>query len=203
MHGRARPSGSDGRLFRFQQGRRLSDLGVEPAPGEPRARRGVREGRRRRCSCSTAAAARSGAAADRASRRSAPSRAGTVQGRIRITEQGEVIAAKYGTRESAAANLEAMAAATLLASLEPALRRRRRDALRCGDGRASRTTAFQAYRGLVYETEGFRDLLPPDDADRRDRRAQDRLAPGQPHASPTGSRICAPFPGCSAGRRRG
>ena len=43
---------------------------------------------------------------------------GTVQGRIRITEQGEVIAAKYGTRESAALNLEAMTAATLLASLE-------------------------------------------------------------------------------------
>ena len=33
---------------------------------------------------------------------------GTVQGRIRITEQGEVIAAKYGTPESAAANLEAI-----------------------------------------------------------------------------------------------
>ena len=45
---------------------------------------------------------------------------GTVQGRIRITEQGEVIAAKYGTRESAAANLEAMTSATLLASLEHA-----------------------------------------------------------------------------------
>src|SRR5436305_4709931 len=45
--------------------------------------------------------------------------AGTVQGRIRITEQGEVIAAKYGTRESALLNLEAMASATLLASLKP------------------------------------------------------------------------------------
>src|SRR5262249_25854874 len=45
---------------------------------------------------------------------------GTVQGRIRITEQGEVIAAKYGTRDSAAANLEAITSATLLASLEPA-----------------------------------------------------------------------------------
>ncbi len=31
---------------------------------------------------------------------------GTVQGRIRITEQGEVIAAKYGTPESATQNLE-------------------------------------------------------------------------------------------------
>ena len=37
---------------------------------------------------------------------------GTVQGRIRITEQGEVIAGKYGTRESATTNLEAMASAT-------------------------------------------------------------------------------------------
>ena len=44
--------------------------------------------------------------------------AGTVQGRIRITEQGEVIAAKYGTIDSAAANLEAMASATVLASLK-------------------------------------------------------------------------------------
>ena len=33
---------------------------------------------------------------------------GTVRGRIRITEQGEIIAAKYGTRESAAANLESI-----------------------------------------------------------------------------------------------
>ncbi len=45
---------------------------------------------------------------------------GTVRGRIRITEQGEIIAAKYGTCESAAANLESITAATLLASLENA-----------------------------------------------------------------------------------
>ncbi len=38
---------------------------------------------------------------------------GTVRGRIRITEQGEIIAAKYGTRESAALNLESITAATL------------------------------------------------------------------------------------------
>lgn len=44
--------------------------------------------------------------------------AGTVQGRIRITEQGEVIAAKYGTGESASQNLEAIASATLLSSLD-------------------------------------------------------------------------------------
>ena len=81
---------------------------------------------------------------------------GTVQGRIRITEQGEVIAGKYGTRESALVNLEAMTAATLLASLEPA-------ALSPADTRrfgaamdALSASAFEAYRGLVYGTEGFR-----------------------------------------------
>ena len=81
---------------------------------------------------------------------------GTVQGRIRITEQGEVIAGKYGTRDSAITNLEAMASATLLASLEP-------DALSAADTRrfsaamdTLSASAFEAYRGLVYGTEGFR-----------------------------------------------
>jgi len=81
---------------------------------------------------------------------------GTVQGRIRITEQGEVIAAKYGSRESAIVNLEAMAAATLDATLGPAP---------LADADAARFSAamdrisadaFAAYRGLVYETPGFR-----------------------------------------------
>ena len=43
--GDARLSGGDGRLFRFEQGWRLSHLGVEPAPGEPGARLGVRDRR--------------------------------------------------------------------------------------------------------------------------------------------------------------
>ncbi len=81
---------------------------------------------------------------------------GTVGGRIRITEQGEVIAAKYGSRESAALNLEAMAAASVLATLEP-------EALSPADASRFATamdqisaSAFRAYRGLVYETPGFR-----------------------------------------------
>ena len=81
---------------------------------------------------------------------------GTVQGRIRITEQGEVIAAKYGSRESAMVNLEAMAAATLDAtlgatSIAPADAARYSAAME----RIS-AAAFAAYRGLVYETPGFR-----------------------------------------------
>jgi phosphoenolpyruvate carboxylase len=80
---------------------------------------------------------------------------GTVQGRIRITEQGEIIAAKYGTRESAAANLEAITAATVLASLENAsLSSENRSRFAAAmDGLS--TQAFRAYRSLVYETEGF------------------------------------------------
>ena len=84
---------------------------------------------------------------------------GTVQGRIRITEQGEVIAAKYGTRDSAAANLQAITAATVLASLEQA-------ALSSADAeRFARAMqrlsghAFEAYRALVYETAGFNALF--------------------------------------------
>ncbi len=81
---------------------------------------------------------------------------GTVQGRIRITEQGEVIAAKYGTRESAATNLEAIAAATLLASLEPE-RLSMRDYERFSGAMDQLSdTAFATYRDLVYGTDSFR-----------------------------------------------
>jgi phosphoenolpyruvate carboxylase len=77
-----------------------------------------------------------------------------VQGRIRITEQGEVIAAKYGTPEIAAANLDAIASATLIASLEPRSARRR-ERFYAAMARISEA-AFAAYRDLVYGTEGFR-----------------------------------------------
>ncbi len=81
---------------------------------------------------------------------------GTVQGRIRITEQGEVIAAKYGTRESAMTNLEAIASATLLASLEPERLSNAENDQFAGAMDALSNTAFHAYRDLVYGTEGFR-----------------------------------------------
>ena len=81
---------------------------------------------------------------------------GTVQGRIRITEQGEVIAAKYGTRDSAALNLEAITAATLLATLEPATTSAEEVARFVQAMESISANAFAAYRGLVYETEGFK-----------------------------------------------
>jgi phosphoenolpyruvate carboxylase len=84
---------------------------------------------------------------------------GTVQGRIRITEQGEVIAGKYGTRDTALANLEAMASATLLASLEPE-RLSPADTARFAAAMDQLSaSAFTAYRDLVYGTEGFRSFF--------------------------------------------
>ena len=81
---------------------------------------------------------------------------GTVHGRIRITEQGEMIAAKYGTRESAHVNLESIASATLLASLS----RRRAphgDSQRFAAAMETLSAqAFGSYRELVYGAPGFR-----------------------------------------------
>jgi len=80
---------------------------------------------------------------------------GTVQGRIRITEQGEVIAAKYGTRDSALKNLEAMASATLLASLEKPDRLSGKQTAFFAAMDTISQAAFRSYRSLVYETKGF------------------------------------------------
>ena len=81
---------------------------------------------------------------------------GTVNGRIRITEQGEVIAAKYGTPEAAARTLDTMAAATLLATLDPpAIPSADRARFEAAMDRLS-ADAFAAYRALVYGEPGFR-----------------------------------------------
>lgn len=81
---------------------------------------------------------------------------GTVAGRIRITEQGEVIAAKYGTMGVAEANLEAMTSAVLINTLEPV---HTDPGVEAGFADAMddiSKTAFTSYRDLVYGTEGFR-----------------------------------------------
>jgi phosphoenolpyruvate carboxylase len=79
---------------------------------------------------------------------------GAVRGQIRITEQGEVIASKYSNPENSRRNLEILAAATLEATLlhpdEPAPRPEYLSAMA-----VLSEHAFRAYRGLVYETEGF------------------------------------------------
>jgi phosphoenolpyruvate carboxylase len=80
--------------------------------------------------------------------------AGAVQGAIRITEQGEVIASKYSNPELGRRNLEIIAAATLEATLlQPASALTPPEYLAAMDFLSDE--AYRAYRGLVYETEGF------------------------------------------------
>ncbi len=76
---------------------------------------------------------------------------GTVDGRIKITEQGEVIADKYGLPELAAANLELALAATLEASLLHRVSRQPADVLAMWDGAMNVVSdaAYQKYRALV------------------------------------------------------
>jgi phosphoenolpyruvate carboxylase len=83
---------------------------------------------------------------------------GTVAGRIRVTEQGEVVANKYADPELAARSLETLAAGTVLASLRQAAAETE------GDPRAKimdalAREAMAAYRGLVFETPGFSDYF--------------------------------------------
>jgi phosphoenolpyruvate carboxylase len=79
---------------------------------------------------------------------------GAVQGQIRITEQGEVIASKYANPELGRRNLEVLVAATLEASLLAHQHDAPRPEFITAMEEIS-ATAFRAYRQLVYETPGF------------------------------------------------
>ena len=73
---------------------------------------------------------------------------GSVDGRLRVTEQGEVIHRKYGIRALALRSLEQMTGAVLLSSLRPRAPEPREDAWRpVMDLVAERSTV--AYRGFV------------------------------------------------------
>ena len=79
---------------------------------------------------------------------------GAVQGQIRITEQGEVIASKYANAELGRHNLEILAAATLEATLLPSVHDNPPDEFIAAMEELS-ASAFHAYRAMVYETPGF------------------------------------------------
>ncbi|RZL88005.1 MAG: phosphoenolpyruvate carboxylase, partial [Variovorax sp.] len=79
---------------------------------------------------------------------------GSIDGRMRVTEQGEVIHRKYGIRALALRNLEQMTGAVLRASLRPRPPEPREEswrAIAAGLARASRAH----YRALVHEREYF------------------------------------------------
>ena len=78
---------------------------------------------------------------------------GTVNGQIRLTEQGEVIASKYANPEIGRRNLETLVAATLEATLLNPTKSAPKSFLDAAQ--ALSDASFNAYRGLVYDTEGF------------------------------------------------
>jgi phosphoenolpyruvate carboxylase len=82
---------------------------------------------------------------------------GTVDGALRLTEQGEVIASKYADPESGRRNLETLAAAALEASLAPRAPHGKSDRHKAIMEELSRA-AFRAYRELVT-AQGFVDYF--------------------------------------------
>ncbi|MCR5875285.1 phosphoenolpyruvate carboxylase [Phenylobacterium sp. J426] len=84
---------------------------------------------------------------------------GTIGGRIRITEQGEVVANKYADPELARQSLETLTAGVVLASLRKQGAEEDLAAPYTKAMDALARKAMSAYRGLVYETEGFADYF--------------------------------------------
>jgi len=84
---------------------------------------------------------------------------GSVNGQIRITEQGEVISSKYSNPEIGRRNLETLVAATMEATL---LHHHGADSTMPEYHRIMEVlsrNAYVAYRKLVYETPGFTDYF--------------------------------------------
>jgi phosphoenolpyruvate carboxylase len=87
---------------------------------------------------------------------------GTVNGQIRLTEQGEIIASKFSNAEIGRRNLELLVAATLEASLLPPPTDAAQTAQLAGFESVMADIsdrAYRAYRDLVYETPGFTDYF--------------------------------------------
>ena len=79
---------------------------------------------------------------------------GTVKGRLRLTEQGEMISRRFGDQPTARRNLESLAASVLMASARP------------DEGAPASpmletlsAASFAAYRALVYDDPGFEDFF--------------------------------------------
>ncbi|QET02630.1 phosphoenolpyruvate carboxylase [Cupriavidus pauculus] len=84
---------------------------------------------------------------------------GTVNGQIRLTEQGEIINSKFANAEIGRRNLETVIAATLEASLLPTQNAPKELAAYEAVMQQLSDHAFRAYRELVYETPGFKDYF--------------------------------------------
>jgi phosphoenolpyruvate carboxylase len=82
---------------------------------------------------------------------------GSIRGKFRLTEQGETISARYSHKGTARRHLEQLVNAVFLASsplrISDGLQPVWRDAME-----SMSAAAYRAYRGLVFETEGFNEF---------------------------------------------
>src|SRR4029077_16953018 len=144
---------------------------------------------------------------------------GSVNGQLRLTEQGEVIASKYADPVVGRRNLGTLVAATMEATLLDGVDLGADEAPFYEAMEELSGYAFAAYRGLVYETPGFIDYFrastpineigdlnigsPPARRPREQRAAPSpRAAARRAGARPIGLKTCARFRGCSAGGSR-
>jgi len=79
---------------------------------------------------------------------------GTVKGRLRLTEQGEMISRRFGDQPTARRNLESLAAAVLMASARPDEAAPSSPMLE-----TLSKASFAAYRELVYDDPSFEDFF--------------------------------------------
>ncbi len=79
---------------------------------------------------------------------------GAVNGSLRLTEQGEVIAARYADRDQARRSLEALVSATAIATADGAANAIEDAAFATAMSELS-SLSLRAYRTLVYDTPGF------------------------------------------------
>ncbi len=98
--------------------------------------------------------ARGGGPANRAIQAQPP---GSVNGRIRITEQGEVIDERYGHRAIARRHLEQIVHAVLLASIPARLAKSSLPPAWPAAMDELAATAYTAYRGLIYDNPALLD----------------------------------------------
>ena len=163
---------------RLQQGRRLRRLELGAGQGAVAADPRRRGSRHRRSPSSMAAAARSVRGGAPTGRAIAAQPAGSIRGRFRVTEQGEVVSFKYANSGTALYQMELLAASVF----EHALKSEREEALQprreFDDAHGGAVRRFARRLSRPRRPSRSRRLFPGGEPARGDLAAQYRLAPG-------------------------